>query len=250
MAPKLNRPDPPYMQIVNHFRAKILAGELREGDKVPTGRQIAQDWNVAIATATKVITTLSSEGLVNATPGKGTVVALRAAEGLAPAPLDRIRSIRQGGRIYPANAYAKIISAEVVTAPEHVADALGIAHEAQVIRRHRVTYQDDDLPVSASTSWFNSTLADRAPQLLIQERIIKGTMGYIEDVTGRTLQAGRDQLAATAATPQAAEDLGVLVGSPVLARWLVVYDSDGNVVEFGESVMRPDRRVSYDYEIN
>ncbi|MEO3873616.1 GntR family transcriptional regulator [Nonomuraea sp. B12E4] len=70
--------DPPYRRIVEEFRARILSGELRAGARMPSIRQIAQRWGVAIATATKVIATLRDEGLVVARVGAGTVVAARA----------------------------------------------------------------------------------------------------------------------------------------------------------------------------
>lgn len=74
MSSSAQRPDPPYRRIVAEIRAQILAGELRPGDRVPSIRQIAQRWGVAVATATRVLATLRDEGLVEATVGSGTVV--------------------------------------------------------------------------------------------------------------------------------------------------------------------------------
>src|SRR3954451_9629537 len=69
--------DPPYLRIVAELRDRITMGELGAGDRVPSTRQITQDWGVAMATATKVLATLQQEGLVRAVPGVGTVVAGR-----------------------------------------------------------------------------------------------------------------------------------------------------------------------------
>jgi DNA-binding transcriptional regulator YhcF (GntR family) len=65
---------PPYARIVAELRRRIRAGELRAGDRVPSTRQITGEWGVAMATATKVLTTLRREGLVRAVPGVGTLV--------------------------------------------------------------------------------------------------------------------------------------------------------------------------------
>ncbi|MFH8343690.1 TetR/AcrR family transcriptional regulator C-terminal domain-containing protein [Streptomyces sp. NPDC018045] len=70
---------PPYRRIVAEIRRRIDAGELATGDRVPSTRRITQEWGVAMATATKVLTTLRQEGLVRAVPGVGTVVADTAA---------------------------------------------------------------------------------------------------------------------------------------------------------------------------
>lgn len=64
----------PYRRIVAELRSRITSGELRPGDPVPSTRRITRDWNVAMATATKVIAALRDEGLVDTKPGAGTVV--------------------------------------------------------------------------------------------------------------------------------------------------------------------------------
>ncbi|MEV0613905.1 GntR family transcriptional regulator [Nonomuraea sp. NPDC050404] len=245
MAPELNRPDPPYLQIVKHYRDKIMSGSLREGDRLPTGRQISEEWGVAIATATKVITTLRGEGLVEATPGRGTIVKTQAA---SHSPTDRAFAIRRTGRIYPPNERARIETAELVQADGRVADALGVEVDSSVIRRQRVTYRDGQ-PVSASTSWFAGQLADVAPRLLETDRIVQGTFGYIAETTGRVIKYTRDQHAADNATQQDAHDLGIPEGSPVLRGRNWVYDGDGVVIEYGEYVNTAGRWQTYEFEI-
>jgi AcrR family transcriptional regulator len=74
MPSSTRRPEPPYRQIVAEIRARILTGDLRPGDRMPSIRQIAQRWGVAVATATRVMATLRDEGLVETKVGAGTVV--------------------------------------------------------------------------------------------------------------------------------------------------------------------------------
>jgi len=71
---------PPYLRIVAEIRQRIIDGELAPGDRVPSTRQIARERGVALATATKALTTLRLEGLVETQARTGTVVA-----GTAPA---------------------------------------------------------------------------------------------------------------------------------------------------------------------
>ncbi|MFF2810744.1 TetR/AcrR family transcriptional regulator C-terminal domain-containing protein [Streptomyces sp. NPDC058000] len=66
---------PPYLRVAADIRRRITDGELAPGDRVPSTRQIAREWNVALATATKALTALRQEGLVQAEPRVGTVVA-------------------------------------------------------------------------------------------------------------------------------------------------------------------------------
>ena len=246
MAPAVQRPNPPYMQIVEHIRRQIRSGQLSDGDLVPSVRQLARDWQVSAPTAAKALTTLRSEGYVRGVPGTGTIVCANAT--MHHAGGDRLRALAQTGRIYPPNERAEITAAGLVPAPADVADALSVAAGAEVIRRHRVTYRDG-APVSASTSWLTGELATAAPRLLTAERITEGTAGYIEHVTGRAVVRGLDQESARAATAQDAEDLGVPAGSPVACGRNWWYDAEGSVIEYGERVSIPGRWSAHPYEI-
>ncbi|MGA5166997.1 MULTISPECIES: TetR/AcrR family transcriptional regulator C-terminal domain-containing protein [Streptomyces] len=65
----------PYLRIAADIRQRVTDGDLRPGDRVPSTRQIARQWGVALATATKALTALRLEGVVEALPRVGTVVA-------------------------------------------------------------------------------------------------------------------------------------------------------------------------------
>ncbi|MFC5828973.1 GntR family transcriptional regulator [Nonomuraea insulae] len=236
------------MQVVNHIRSQIQSGTLKDGDTIPSARQISRDWEISLATATKVLASLRSEGLVKALPGIGTVVTVL--KGQYTSPRDRFQAIRRSGRIYPPNEAAQIKECELVAAPEQVADALGLEEGMNAIRRHRVTMNTDtNTPVSASTSWFNGALAEIAPSLLVAERLVQGTPAYIGEQTGRLFAAGRDQQCADVASEQEAEDLAIPVGSPVLRGRNWVYDQGGDVIEYGEYVTVSGRWSTYDYKL-
>ncbi|MFI5911820.1 TetR/AcrR family transcriptional regulator C-terminal domain-containing protein [Dactylosporangium sp. NPDC051541] len=76
--------DAPYRRIAAALAARIAAGTLAPGERIPSTRQLMAEHGIAMATATKVLATLREEGLVEAVRGVGTVVA--AAEGRAPLP--------------------------------------------------------------------------------------------------------------------------------------------------------------------
>lgn len=242
------RPPPQYQLITQGFRDRIASGALKEGDQLPSVREISAQHGVAHATAAKVLSTLRAEGLVVTSTGGagGTFVA---PSGLGRTARDRLTQTRRAGHIYPDGEYARIKAAGVTSAPDHVADALGVDRGSLVVYRQRVTYSSHDRPVSASTSWFPGVFAEQAPDLLKAERIRLGTPGYIERCTGRTLDAGRDQNAAGAADETAAADLGIPLGAPILRGRNWYRDTTGEVVEYGESVAVADRWQAYDYRL-
>jgi DNA-binding transcriptional regulator YhcF (GntR family) len=68
---------PPYRRIADDIAARIENGALKPGQRAPSTRQIARDWRVAIATATKALAVLREAGLVRGVPGQGTIVETR-----------------------------------------------------------------------------------------------------------------------------------------------------------------------------
>jgi len=243
--PAVDRPEHPYLQIARQIRDQILAGDLKDGDLVPSARQIARDWDVAMATSAKVLATLRSEGLTRAVPGVGTVVTTKGS--LHHSAQDRRVAIERTGRIYPPGHYAKIRSSTLVAAPERVADALGLEPEALAIRRQRTTYTDADKPISTSVSWFDGRLAEQAPLLLVAERIVKGTVQYAAEQTGRAAVMTYVQHAAGHAGKDDATELEIESGSPVLLTRNRFVDDVGSVLEYGESTALPDHWVFYEY---
>jgi len=243
--PSVERPEPPYLQVVRHLRDRILSGEIPEGEVIPSARKIAKEWGVAHATAAKVLGTLQAEGLVAGKPGVGTVVTAR-----HRSTQERLTSVHRTGLIYPEGHYAKIRSAEMVTAPDYIAEALNIQPDSPVIRRQRTTYSAEDIPQSTSVSWFDGKLADQCPKLLVCDRIKNGTVGYIAEMTGRTLaRAGHDALRATRASAEVANELQVSIDAPVLMVRNHWTDEANWVAEVGESISPENRWLFYYYEI-
>jgi DNA-binding GntR family transcriptional regulator len=234
MPPKLERPAPPYQQIANEIRNKISNGDLQAGDLVPSVRSLMRDYGVAIATAQRAISTLRAEGYIKPERGVGTVVTTDEERGRAAN--DRADKSRRTGKVYPTGYYAKITEAVLDVASEQVADALGIKAGSPVIRRVRTTYRSDDKPVSASTSYFNGKLAEKAPLLLSAERIREGTFLYVANVLKRKLDAWQDQLEPANATAEQASILGLDEGALIMVGRNWMYDNTGDVLEYGESI--------------
>src|SRR3954467_4782805 len=136
LSPQVHRSLPPYLQITQHYRDQIKSGQLKDGDRLPSARQLVEQWKVAHATAAKVLSTLRAEGLVTTTTGGagGTVVNVNDMREVGYAPRDRMLAVRHWGKIYPPDEHARILSAELVDPPEYVADALGVTPGSQVIR--------------------------------------------------------------------------------------------------------------------
>lgn len=71
---------PIYEQIAGQIRASILAGEVMEGDKLPSIRGLAKDLRVSVITTTRAYSDLAAEGFIVNVQGKGSYVLARDAD--------------------------------------------------------------------------------------------------------------------------------------------------------------------------
>ncbi|MCV2392695.1 GntR family transcriptional regulator [Actinotalea sp. M2MS4P-6] len=65
---------PLYEQIKEQVKAAILAGELAEGDALPSVRGLARDLRISVITTTRAYADLAQEGFITNVAGKGAFV--------------------------------------------------------------------------------------------------------------------------------------------------------------------------------
>lgn len=99
---------PPFRRIADAIRRRIEVGELVAGDRVPSTRELAREWGVALATAAHALRALAHAGFVRSVPRIGTVVA-----DLRPRPQARPRE-------------AELTRERIVAAAIAIADAEGL----------------------------------------------------------------------------------------------------------------------------
>jgi GntR family transcriptional regulator len=63
--------EPIYRQIERQVAHAVLSGELRDGDPLPSIRQLAKDLRVSVITTTRAYTELEQHGFISTVPGKG-----------------------------------------------------------------------------------------------------------------------------------------------------------------------------------
>lgn len=68
-------PDPIYEQIVRQIKGQIIAGELAEGEPLPSIRKLAHELQISVITTKRAYEELEKEGLIDTVGGKGTFVA-------------------------------------------------------------------------------------------------------------------------------------------------------------------------------
>ena len=67
-----NKIDTPiYEQIYEQVKNEILDGKAKEGEQMPSIRQLAKDLRISVITTTKAYSVLEDEGYITAVKGKG-----------------------------------------------------------------------------------------------------------------------------------------------------------------------------------
>jgi GntR family transcriptional regulator len=103
---------PPYLQLVHQVRQSVLLGYLREGDRLPTVKELAGDLAINPNTVVKAYRQLEHEGLARGRPGQGTFITAT----LASPPSDASETLRASLEQWFRDAEEAGLSEEAVTA--------------------------------------------------------------------------------------------------------------------------------------
>ena len=69
--------EPIYAQITRQVKDKILSGELKEGDALPSIRLLAKELRISVITTKRAYDDLEAAGFIHTMPGRGSFVAPR-----------------------------------------------------------------------------------------------------------------------------------------------------------------------------
>jgi molybdate-binding protein/DNA-binding transcriptional regulator YhcF (GntR family) len=108
-----------YQQIAEAIRQQILNRTFQPGDRLPSVREMAVEWNCTIGTVQRAYEALARQGLVVSRPGQGTHVA-------TAIPAEQVEPLRRAALVHRAEAFLL----EVLTAgygPEEVEQAVRLA---------------------------------------------------------------------------------------------------------------------------
>jgi GntR family transcriptional regulator len=108
---------PPYLQLVHQVRQSLLLGYLREGDRLPTVKEVAVDLAINPNTVVKAYRQLEHEGLAGGRPGQGTFITGTPPDSAGDgASAEAAEALRRSFEIWLREAAAAGLSDEAVTA--------------------------------------------------------------------------------------------------------------------------------------
>ncbi|MFD7868481.1 GntR family transcriptional regulator [Streptomyces sp. NPDC059783] len=234
---------PKWRDLADAIAARIISGEYSPGDRLPKIEELVLQGFGSKTTVHAAYKALEAEGLVSSSRGHGTVVRERAT--LATAAEREERS-KLTGSSWRAGERSDSHMAGIVSAPEDVAEALGISTGEPVLRRSR-TYRDEESGsvISHSTSWIPAALTEELPELLMGKRLSGGTsIDLITRQTGHPVSRRYSSMWARITTPADAAPLEIPEDTKAAVTVLTVrvVDTSGMTIEYGVDVGGPGRR--------
>jgi GntR family transcriptional regulator len=233
-------------RLADEFAARIEAGDLPPGTRLPSERTLAARERIARNTVQAAMRLLTDAGMIVKEHGRGMYVR-------QSAPLIRLGADRYSPKYRESglspflieceragkNGRFEVLSIEQVQPPANVAERLHVDPDSQsVLRRQNVFWADDD-PVYLVTTYVPWTIAEGSG--LLQDDIPHpyGIHGVLEDKG--YLMARLDDFA-TVRMPTLSERtlLQLTAGIPLLDLTHVSVRADGTPYELSRFIMRGD----------
>lgn len=230
-------PAPAYQRIAGDMVRRITLGEFPPAARLPTEAELARHYGVARMTLRRAVDDLVRDGFVVRRQGVGIFVS-------ADAPLaGPTRSLYPFAKLATSNdtpVRNRLISSTVVQdAPSTVSAALGVAHDAPVVRIER-TRRVKDVTIGYQVSWIPLAIC---PKLRDGELPDCSVRKALEEV-GIVLEFADHKISATNASPSIAALLGVRKGAALLFVERRACRADGRAVHFSEIFTLPELAIS------
>ncbi|TGG94273.1 GntR family transcriptional regulator [Natronospirillum operosum] len=217
---------PLYQQVKQHLVHRVLTGEWKPGQLLPSEFKLADEYGLSQGTVRKAIEDMASEGLVTRQAGKGTFVTTHDGD-YHPFRFHRFYS-DQGERI--AKDEAVLVSSSPAKADTRIAKGLDIRKGTAGCKTVRIRQLHAE-PALVETFFLIDSICPGARDFLEQENP-KSVYLFMERHYNLLITKVLEQLRARSATEQEAELLNLEPGTPVLEVERIAYSLGGEAVEW------------------
>jgi len=226
-------PDPLYQQIIDDLTAAIQAGRFEPHQRLPSERELSEQYQVSRMTVRHALLALAREGIIYTRVGKGTFVA----EPKIDQQLRTLTGFTQDVTARGSQPASRVLAASVVPATPEVAAALRLPPQAEVVRLTRLRLSDG-VPLAVETTHLPFA---RFAGLLVHDFAAESLYAVLEDEYGVALTHAEQVLEAAVGDAGENELLEVTPPAAVMRMQRLTVDSAGEPVEFVLSTYRGDR---------
>ena len=218
---------PKYIEVSERLAREVEAGRLREGEKLPPERDMAEGLGIAVGTLRKALDQLVEQGLVERVHGSGNYIK-------KPPQMSniyaffRLENLSGGG--YPT---AQVLDVSLLDKPTDM-PAFGTSDKAHRIRRLRLL---DDQPAALEEIWLDAAVVETVTTSDLSDSLYL----FYRQRLGLTITRIEDRARIASAPIWGRSDLVLPNTINLIERrsWA----ADPHPIEFSRSYLHPDRAV-------
>lgn len=239
---------PKYLRIADAVRSEIQDGRLGPGSRLPAEAELAERFGVSPPTVRQALAVLRSEWLIESRHGVGTFV--RESRRRQRRSRNRYGRARGDQRLLNDALEHRIVFAGRATAPDHIAEAMGLTAGSAVVvrRRHLHSKTSGDLE-EIGASYIPLSFA--ASTYLEEPSVVpKALFLCVEEIAGKTYARARDTSVYRAPESEEVELFKLAPSAALLHLVHTAWAEDGTVLEVSESIWPADQVIFIDeYEV-
>lgn len=220
---------PIYQQLENQLESLIVNGTWRPREPLPSETLLARKLGISVMTVRQAMAQLVNKGLIYREKGRGTFITPHPLEH----PLQRLESFSEDMRARSLTAASQILVFEIIDAPHHVAETLGLAPNAPVLHLKRLRLTEDR-PVALHDAYLSRTDIDRKH---LEE---VGSLYAVLEEKGIVLVEAEETLEAVVSDADTAQLLAIQRGAPLLKVTRLSSDGFHQPIELVTALYRAD----------
>lgn len=219
-------------EISREIERRIEYEQLREGDKIPSERELAEEFGVQRGTVRCALEVLLNKGVIIKRPRQGHFVAPRRIE----INLNNLRSImKEIERVGICNK-SIILSFEVINMSKKLSEITKLHEGTLCYQLLRMRY-DNNGPISLERSY---VISEHVPEMS-KEDLEHQTLGpFLKNKYGIQLTSTHQRITQVYCGDMEAELLRISKGEPLIRYEGLIYDRKDRLIEYFDNLVLPD----------
>ncbi len=221
-----------YEQLEEILKNKIITGELKSSERLPSIKEISNEYGISVITVRKAIQSLADEGLVETRQGKGTFVIAQKFK----RDMNRIISFSESCLVNGKTPGSIIIEKKIIDATSMIKQKLALQNEEQVVFISRLRTVDGE-PMLIEENHYPLDYA-----FLLKEDIEnESVFNLIREKTGMNVAYAEREFEIIRAQHKEAALLQIHTNDPLLLIRAVSFFSNEKPVYYGKQMINGEK---------
>jgi GntR family transcriptional regulator len=218
---------PLYKQICESVKEKVETGQLRNGDKIASEYELANQYCVSRMTVRQAINELIRERVLVRKRGNGTFVAEKNVQRVFKPGI--VTGFFEDFSDSGIPLLSKVVENSIVNAPKKIAEAMGIPENSQVCKLTRLRTIDGQ-PIVLDESYLDISLW---PDIKDKDFMAVSLFRHINNIVGVPPKSSEVSIHSASASQDVARLLQLVTGSPILIALMINKFNDKRVLQVG-----------------